>query len=142
MKRPLSAKLVAALLGLLAIPSGMAMAADATIRPAVYTHGTGTPAPTTTLDLPMQIPSTLNLPTQISNTPAVTTVGWRHYGYRPYYAPYAAHRPYVVAPYVAYRPYYYPAPYYGYAAGVYPGYGAAYYRGPGPYYGYRGRYGW
>ncbi len=147
MKRFISGSFVAALLGLLAIPPGMpvspgmAMASDVTIRSAVHTRSTGAPAPTSTLNLPMQIPSTLDLPVQISNTPSVTTVGWRHYAYRPYVYP--VYRPLVYAPYVAaYPPYYNPyVPYYGYGAGVYAPLRPVPYAGPAGY-GYRGRYRW
>jgi hypothetical protein len=106
----------------------LAMAADVAVRPAVYTRTTATPAPTTTLDLPMQIPTTLNSPVQVTGNPTITTVGWRRYGYYPAYGAYrpyyGAYRPYY-RPYYAYRPYYYPAPYRAY----YAPYGA-YYGGP------------
>ena len=94
------------------------MAADVAVQPAGYTLQTGTPAPTSTLDLPVQIPATAVSPMQVTDGSNVMTVGWRR-PYRAYYGP-GYYRPY-------YRPYYYRPyrPYYGY--GYYgPGYGYYY----------------
>ncbi len=115
MKRFSKLTLAAALLGLLAFSASAALAADVTIRPAVYT--TGGSAPT--------------LATQTDNSPTITTVGWRRYGYRPYYgyrAPVVVARPYAYGAYYGAYPY---TGYYGVTPRVYPPYVA-----PG-YYGYR-----
>jgi hypothetical protein len=121
--RVLSAS-IAALLGLVLFERAAATAADVPVRTAVYTRISGTPAPACTLDLPLQIPSNLQLPIQVPGAAAVIPAGsYRRYGgyyplsyrgyYRPHYAPY-------YAPYYAYRPWYlYGANYapYGYGYG-------------------------
>src|SRR5207237_55690 len=119
--------LMVALLGLMV--RRPAIAADVTFRTAGYTYATGTPPPTTSLNLPIQISSSLELPLQVTTSAPLTTVGYyRRYG--AYYGPRYAYRPYY-APYRAYRPYYYPQPYVGFYTpygGVYTG--PTYYRGP------------
>ncbi len=142
---------ITALLGLYAFGQVAATAADFPVRSAVYTRISGTPAPACTLNLPLQIPSNLQLPIQVPGAAAVIPAGsYRRYGgyyplsyrayYRPNYAPY-------YAPYYAYRPWYF------YGANYAPyGYGGPYfyggYYGPnwGGYYGspmfYRGAYGY
>jgi hypothetical protein len=140
--------LAMALVGAIAIGPKAATAADAPIRTAGYVHVTGTPAPTTPLNLPMQISSSVQLPVHVTGSVGATPVGFHHhrafyygprYAYRPYYAPYAAYRPFYYAP----RPYVY--------GGYYPPYWGGYYRGPGFYGGpafyggfggYRGGYYW
>ena len=150
MRLRISSSLTMALLGLVAIGLQGATAADATIRTAGYTHASGTPAPTSSLNLPMQISSSVQLPVHVNGSVPATTVGF-HHRHAAFYGPRYAYRPYY-APYVAYRPYYYaPRPYvYG---GFYPPYlggnfgGPAYYGGPavygGGYWGgYPGAYRW
>ncbi len=131
MKSRIPIALAVALLGLVAIGANTAAAADATIRTAGYTYISGTPAPTTSLNLPMQISSSLQLPVHVTGSLPATTVGFHHRRYAAYYGPRYVYRPYY-APYVAYRPYVYPRPYvYG---GFYAPYGGGFYGAP-PFYG-------
>jgi hypothetical protein len=150
MKLTIASALTVALLGLAAIGPETGAAAEVTIRTAGYTHFSATPAPTTPLNLPMQISSSVQLPIHVTGSVPTTTVGF-HHRHAGFYGPRYVYRPYY-APYVAYRPYYYsPRPYvYG---GFYPpnwgGYygGPAFYRGPAAYGGgywggYPGGYHW
>jgi hypothetical protein len=130
MRFGISIALIVALLGIASV--GAVSAADVPVRTAGYTYVTGTPAPTTSLNLPLQTSSSLQLPVQVTSNAPVTTVGF-HHRYGAYYGPRYAYRPYY-APYVVARPYYPPRPYVGFYApyvGVYGG--PAFYRGPAVY---------